>query len=131
MRVSNQGMANLVKKYILGFPEKGLDGEGGDYPNRKVSSNDYVLMQYTGLKDKDDKEIYEGDIVKVDFQGKKFFYNYVGEVEYSNGSFWCTKHNGYGGEKYTLNGLMNISLAPHTILNVIGNIYENSELLKS
>jgi len=67
------------------------------------------LMQYTGLKDKNGKEIYEGDICREVFQGE-----YVGEVTFS-------PTQGY------LVG--NRPIWPHDI-EVIGNIYENGDLLK-
>lgn len=77
--------------------------------------NDYELMQFTGLKDKNGKEIYEKDILKESApRGYKDF------VSFSNGSF----------------GMDNIitSLSQHTIdglgFEIIGNLYENPELLE-
>ena len=79
------------------------------------------LMQYTGIKDKNGKEIYEGDIFKIKYNKKDFMV----WVEYS--------------EKYA----QFITRCEENILNdeplgdlnekhieVIGNIYENPELLK-
>ena len=62
------------------------------------------LMQFTGLKDKNGKEIYEGDIVRQDYD------NALCEVKFISGCFSPFKHDGQ--------------------FVVIGNIYENPELLK-
>lgn len=68
-----------------------------------------VLMQYTGLKDKKGKEIYEGDVVEVDSQSKA-----KGVIEWFGSGFEL------GGEELCLNG---------KAYRVLGNIYENPELL--
>ncbi len=79
---------------------------------RDVSSfgEGYVFMQYTSLHDKNDKEIYEGDIVDRGVGGYP--------VEYHYGSFWIS------GFKLVL--LSDI----YKTGEVIGNIYENPELIK-
>jgi len=64
-----------------------------------------VTMQYTGLKDKNGKEIYEGDILRHEK------YNSTGVME------WDIK-NGCWTKFY-----------PIIFFEVIGNIYENPELL--
>ncbi|MEE0865539.1 MAG: YopX family protein [Clostridia bacterium] len=76
------------------------------------------LMQYTGLKDKNGKEIYEGDIVRTHYIGEIGVEN--DEVIFDRGCF-CVNYS----EDY------------HPLLNevnhcseVIGNIYENPELLE-
>jgi len=74
--------------------------------------NDYELMQYTGLKDKDGFEIYEGDIIKRLSYTKPFI------VEFILGSFVLT------GDTDTLDFIQTKKV------EVIGNIYENKELLK-
>ena len=68
-----------------------------------------ILMQYTGLKDKNGKEIYEGDIVRTDC-GTKY-------VRFIEGIFVATSDSNY-------------SLNQFDELEVIGNIYENPEMLK-
>lgn len=80
---------------------------------------DYVLMQYTGLKDKNGKEIYEGDIVKGSAYGKEI---YTGVVEFYDASF-VMRIDGNKGY-YRLNKMT------FQELEVVGNIYENPELLK-
>ena len=79
-----------------------------------------VLMQYTGLKDKNGKEIYEGDIVNfLPFHLREKKIRTTGVVEYKDDGFFV---------KFTAIGYGRIQ-ADHNI-EVIGNIYENPELLK-
>lgn len=77
------------------------------------NSENLEIMQYTGLKDKNGEEIYEGDIIKV--------LNNLSYVYYDNGGF-------------RTNILLKSSLmylADNKVkIEIIGNIYENPELLE-
>ncbi len=80
-----------------------------------LESGNIELMQFTSLKDKNGKEIYEGDILDVDMFG----YTIKSEVEWCPGGFWGIEHS---DSKRTI---------PVRKSEIIGNIYENPELLKT
>lgn len=79
---------------------------------------DFVLMQYTNLKDKNGKEIYEGDILKVKLDdGEANLY-----VKYTNGEY-----------RVVNKGKWEDSLYAHMYfgdVEVVGNIYENKDLIR-
>ena len=80
----------------------------------------FVLMQFTGLKDKNGKEVFEGDVVKSFNQIDKKEVAFV--VEFNSGIFECLNDN----------ELINLrTLCSYDNCEVIGNIYENPELIKS
>ncbi|EJQ1515562.1 hypothetical protein AB9V32_002889 [Listeria monocytogenes] len=97
------------------------------------SFDDVVLMQYTGLKDKNGKKIFEGDVVTAFSNINKYTDSFAGDVEptfcftsivYDGACFKTT----YKGEpSYVLNQ-NGSSLVKH--MEVIGNIHENPELLE-
>lgn len=83
------------------------------------NEDDYKLMQYTGLKDINGKEIYEGDIVHIDFVGLLKERTFEGVVNFYDGMFIIDgKDMGY-----PLFDEINVK-------TVKGNIYENKDLLK-
>ena len=91
-----------------------------------LDDNFFEAMQYTGLKDKNDVEIYEGDIILVNV----FMSNHVtGLVAFDRGSFCVTGNfEGWGYDCNTTN-FWEMSTNGNEY-KVIGNIYENPELAK-
>lgn len=104
---------------------------GGRLSIRTDQYNDYfdiedmILMQYTGLKDKNGKEIYEGDIIFDSFYERK------AKVVFLEGAFWLDYIDDFKEYK-TIHKRYQL-LANYdnkSVLEVIGNIYDNPELLK-
>lgn len=104
---------------------------------RMAEINDYRLMQYTGLKDKNGVEIYEGDIVIFNKENSRVFDRY--RVEWVNSGLWAVRildnyqsSMPYSDRDYVeFYPLQNTSPSmTATSCEVIGNIYENPELLK-
>ena len=85
------------------------------------AKNEIELMQSTGLKDKNGVEIYEGDIVEY-LDGE---YSFVGVVENSAfGIYAKNKYDNYGFEDFADENTKEADVV------VIGNIYEDKELLE-
>lgn len=121
--------------YSLGFTVGGYEGfwahEQYDSPTEEASK--FPIMQYTGLKDKKGREIYEGDVIPIKFSNRSSGIKY--------------------GEDYTINGVVKFDdsfqlryilefkknnydiiscefgYGAMTELEIIGNIHENPELL--
>ena len=85
------------------------------------SPETYELMQYTGLKDKNEKEIYEGDIVNILDENTNEDESYVVKYSDIDGRYELE------GEGYILHFGNIFSYQ----CEIIGNIYDNPELLES
>lgn len=90
-------------------------------------ADDLEVMQYTGLKDNNGAEIYEGDIVKAPhtnyFEEEEIeppYKDWIGHVEYEKGAYFIITKD------YSPH-LFNVRIIE---IEVIGNIYENPELLE-
>lgn len=85
--------------------------------------DEVVLMQFTGLKDKNGKEIYEGDILSTDLSRPYLI------VEFRNGAFLYQCHD-IGKDYYDIMVPVYVEINQDDYSEVIGNIYENQELLE-
>ena len=96
-------------------PENGDGLNPDDSASLTVNTTKYhdgtPLMQYSGFKDKNSKEIYEGDIYKI---GEE-----IGYVDFKNGSFIWTG-NGYP-----------MSHKKIEFIEIIGNVFQNPELIEA
>lgn len=86
-------------------------------------SDGMVWMQFTGLSDKNGKEIYEGDIVKCGYG--------VGQVIFSSGCFWVQWIDDKEANMEWVHSRKGTYIRQgEDMFEIIGNIYEHQNLLK-
>lgn len=90
----------------------------------RETSNKIILMQSTGLKDKNGQEIFEGDIVQFEdcYEVSDFLYINTGIIEWCQGGFHVTNRDSVLMEDLLDGDSLDIT--------IIGNIYENPEFLE-
>ena len=121
----------LAKQFT--YPDKGYQGHyvldlNGRFHNLQNGSggDEYVVQQFSGLKDSKGNEVWEGDVVKIIYEGT------VAEVyfDYNLCSFRLKDINGksYPLMTYRFDESSNPIGLINVVDKVIGNIFENSEL---
>ena len=95
----------------------------GDYYPDWWQVDPETVGQYTGLKDKNGKRIFEGDIVKAqdDVLGSPFFYGIIGKIVYDEAAYFIEPKDPMDSQ-----WLFNEC----AVYEIIGNIHDNPELLK-
>ena len=101
-----------------------IDRQGvAHWKENSIHTSSQNLLQFTGLKDKNGKEIFEGDIVKASttIDGDQKLMAVEWSVDRCNFSTYHPKING--------GWFPNIRKDTYLFFEVIGNIFENPELL--
>ena len=113
---SDEGSYMIVPNGNVTYTSEVYEENGEWCKDTTSATSDVIVEQYTGLKDKNGKEIYEGDIVDYNDDGEC-----IGVVEYDAPEF-CLNADATNWARMFLKG------APHQ--RVIGNIHENPELVE-
>lgn len=142
IRAWHEAQKKMYSPEIMGSDQLTImpDGQGfinvsGDDTRRSEFIRTMIPLQYTGLNDKNGKEIYEGDILNFP-EKSKFYQTYPNtginlKVKVDNSNWWgiveyLNDEVGIGTiGRFAVKGLM---WKPE-YCEVIGNIYENPELL--
>lgn len=128
-KTRNKMLTSNCGEFLLTQEGNAVFHQNGDNPlEALIEQIEYEVLQYTGLKDKNGTEIYEGDIIrthenriqKVIWHNNGFKLEYKFKRSYRGESYWETRKDIELSE--TNNKRWGIK--------VIGNIYENPELLK-
>lgn len=113
------GIIDIVS---IDFNNKTFVGEHWEYGETEtIPLDDIILMQSTGLFDKNCVEIFEGDVVEY-IDGE---FSFIGKVIKSTLGTYVTGIDNHSFEDFTDETTM------ISDVSVVGNIYENHELLES
>lgn len=137
-RVWDKELQTMLDVSLIDFKKGVLVGEHWEFGETNfMSFDEIVLMQSTGLKDKNGKEIFEGDILEI--QGIRMVvkfgsYEYI-ESSKSNGHTLGVVYDGLGFYVECINAADPDRISPFepkTLKEsyVIGNRFETSELLE-
>lgn len=101
-----------------------------DQYNDYFDTEDMILMQYTGLHDENGKEIYEGDIVL--YQDWEMAYEGGGNDSFINKGIveYCEDNCCFNVTERQTVDLADVLYKDNEDLEIIGNIYDNPELLE-
>jgi len=96
-----------------------------------VAEGDTILIQFTGLHDKNGTEIYEGDIVNYSTKhSNNITYTFNGIVFFDRGCFWVREYLSHVDEGIFDDPEKETRWSIDLDWEIIGNIYENPELLE-
>lgn len=115
----NIALINYVSKYITYV----LNKKGNTLAITDEKFNNIEFLQYTGMKDKNGKEIFEGDILE-------YKHPYDGRIRERQVVKYMKNQSSFGIDDKYGNEIPLYTIAMSNYFKVIGNIYENKELLK-
>ena len=106
----------MTNIYAIYFLEGGIKVEDGCYYSEFMKDGNFALMQSTGLHDKNGVEVFEGDVLKSKDGTDGLISRFIVEKDDFYTGFIPMNREGCGFNR--------------TMCEVIGNIYENPELLE-
>ena len=123
-RVWDKELQTMLDVSLIDFKKGVLVGEHWEFGETNFMSFDEIeLMQSTGLKDKNGKEIFEGDILAFETNDEVINVNVFWDEEHALFMFESKKYN----EQEPLAELVENNTYP---FEIIGNIFEKPELLE-
>jgi uncharacterized phage protein (TIGR01671 family) len=106
----------MVTVTMILFDSEEIDYKGNNGEPKSIEH--FILMQYTGLKDKHGKEIYEGDIIQLVNSNFKY------KVVFEDGCFCCYHLVALNGAKWGLLYRFEELKDRDFEIEIIGNFYE-------
>ena len=118
-----------LKKYFLNLHDGEISEVAysdlyDEYYDASERGSKLIIQQYTGLKDKNGKEICEGDIIHYKFDGASY------PKEAQDKLLTCEYDASFGGYTFDCKGGSYYWAEIQGYVEIVGNIFENSELLK-